>query len=400
MSRARILISRVKRGNFLSFIFQGTLARYLWLLHLCNNTHHVCKQRQNDGGSLHFQNCFPSQKERVALQLILYFSGRCFSCLIIMIFGSNFCEGQRAPFGVSLTTTIVTAILCLITVPGNMLICWVIVKDPNKELRSLEFNRLVLNLAIADLITGLITEPSFVAFHLREIQGKQVMRYIAIVHMAYFISCTASLLSISSLATERYLSITSKYRRIFSRSRTIIWSISIWVFAIASSFAYFAIGFYTFVFVFVNLIVIASFGVMTYSYIRIYQSLHVEGSVAADTGNRLMERRLIYEKKATRSFFLVLFVFICCNLSSCAMVYGILLCDVCNCDVIHWLRDFQFLTALVNCAANQFLYAWRMPSFVRAFKRALLCRAVSSRRGEVENLNDLQMHSTNTQLSA
>lgn len=318
-----------------------------------------------------------------------------------MIFGSNVCEDQRAPFEVSLITTIVTAILCLMTVPGNILICWVIVKDPNKELRSSRFNCLVLNLAVADLITGLITEPLFVAFHWEEILGKQVMRYIALVHMAYFISCTASLLSISSLATERYLSVTSKYRRVFSRSRTIVWSISTWVFAIASSFVYFAIGFYTFVFVFANLIVIASFGVVTYACIRIYQSLHVEGSVAADTcrRNQLMERRLIYEKKATKSFLLVLCVFICCNLSSCAMVYVILLCDMCSCDVIHWLRDFQFLTALVNCAANQFLYAWRMPSFVRAFKRVLLCKVNSSRRGELENSNDLQMHSTNTQLS-
>ncbi|XP_068744184.1 histamine H2 receptor-like isoform X1 [Montipora capricornis] len=304
-----------------------------------------------------------------------------------MVFGSHVCD-QRAPLELSLTTTIVTAILCLITVPGNMLICWVVVKDPNKELRYSQFNCLVLNLAIADLITGLITEPLFVAFHIKEFQGKQAMDNFAIIHVAYFISCTSSLLSISSLATERYLSVTSKYRRIYSQSKMVIWSVLIWISSIAVSFVYFAVGFYKFVFVFSNIIVIATFCAIIYAYIRIYQSLHAQGHVTAEN-DRFMDRRIRYEKRATRSFLLVLIVFICCNLSSCAMVYVILLCDVCRCYVIHWLRDFQFLTALVNCAANQFLYAWRMPSFVRAFKRSFHRTVVSTRSGE--NPSDLQM---------
>ena len=296
-----------------------------------------------------------------------------------MLFGTNLCEDKRAPFELSVTSATISGILCVITVPGNILICWAIVKDPNKELRS-AFNYLVLNLAVADLITGICTEPAFVVFHVREALRYEVMNRIEVVHIAYFITCTASVLSIAALAIDRYVTVTSTYRRIYSRSRTIAISVAIWIFSIAVSFIYFATGFYTFVFVFANTTVVATFLIITFAYIRIYQSLHAHvENVEATHSDRITQQRVKYEKKATRSFLFVLFVFVCCNVSSCVMVYVILLCDVCSCDVIHWLRDFQFLMALVNCAANQFLYAWRMPTFIRAFKVLL---SVKKRRVE------------------
>lgn len=313
------------------------------------------------------------------------------------MFGSNFCEDQRPPFELSVTTTVISAILCVITMPGNMLICWAIIRDPNRELKS-SFNYLVLNLAIADLVTGLITEPSFVVFHIRESHGNKVMNGMspAMVHVPYFVSCTASVLSISALAIERYLSVTSKYRRSYTRSKTVISSVMIWVFSIAVSSIYFATGFYTFLFVFANVIVVTTLVVITCAYSRIYKSLRVHGERGVTTNNdHIMKNRLKYEKKATRSFLLVLFIFICCNLSSCAMVYVILLCSECSCYVIHWLRDLQFLMALVNCAANQFLYAWRMPSFTRAFRLILPCPVGSVMSGRVGNVsNYLQMSSS------
>lgn len=305
-----------------------------------------------------------------------------------MSFGSSLCEGERAPFELSVTTATLSVILLVVTVPGNILICWAIVKDPNKELRS-SFNYLVLNLAIADLITGVITEPSFVVFHVREALRYEVMNRVGIVHVPYFITCTASMLSIAALATERYLTVTSTYRRTYSRSRAVWTSVGIWMFSIAASFIYFATGFYTFVFVFANTTVIATLVIITFAYIRIYQSLHAHIEHGETTrGDRMMERRLKYEKKATRSFIFVLFVFICCNVSSCVMIYVILFCDVCACDVIHWLRDFQFLMALVNCSANQFLYAWRMPSFTRAFKVLLTVKGARVGSGQLSPITD------------
>ena len=305
-----------------------------------------------------------------------------------MSFGSALCEDERAPFELSVTTATLSAILLIVTVPGNILICWAIVKDPNKELRS-PFNYLVLNLAIADLITGVITEPSFVVFHVRESLKFEVMNRVEIIHVPYFITCTASLLSIAALATERYLTVTSTYRRTYSQSRAVWTSVGIWMFSIVASFIYFATGFYTFVFVFANTTVIATLVIITFACIRIYQSLHAHIEHGETTrSDRMIEQRLNYERKATRSFVFVLFIFICCNVSSCVMIYVILFCDVCTCDVIHWLRDFQFLMALVNCSANQFLYAWRMPTFIRAFKVLLTVKGARVGSGRLSSVTE------------
>lgn len=83
-----------------------------------------------------------------------------------MGFGDDNCKHVWAPFGLSITTTVITSLLTVITLPGNLLICIAILKDPNKELRT-PFNYLLLNVAISDLLVGAVTDPIFVYFHLR-----------------------------------------------------------------------------------------------------------------------------------------------------------------------------------------------------------------------------------------
>ena len=58
----------------------------------------------------------------------------------------------------TVTQTVVFFTLAMITVLGNSLVILVVVKDPFKELRTIP-NYLVVNLAIADLLLGLIAEP-------------------------------------------------------------------------------------------------------------------------------------------------------------------------------------------------------------------------------------------------
>ncbi|RMX43503.1 hypothetical protein pdam_00001906 [Pocillopora damicornis] len=55
-------------------------------------------------------------------------------------------------------------------VPGNILICIAILKDPYQELSN-SFNYFVLQLAFSDVIVGIFTEPAFVVWHIREALG-------------------------------------------------------------------------------------------------------------------------------------------------------------------------------------------------------------------------------------
>ena len=58
-----------------------------------------------------------------------------------------------APDELALFTTVISAILCVLAVPGNFSVCLAIFKDPLGKLRS-PFAYFLVNLACSDLIVG------------------------------------------------------------------------------------------------------------------------------------------------------------------------------------------------------------------------------------------------------
>ncbi|XP_028410720.1 5-hydroxytryptamine receptor 7-like [Dendronephthya gigantea] len=127
-----------------------------------------------------------------------------------MVIESTFekrCQNVEPPQELSFMTASISTVFMLTNIPGNILIFLAVVLDPNKNLRT-PFNWLIINLSAADLIVGIIAEPFFVYFHIKEGLGKKEAleeRYAG--GIFYFISCTASILSLTSLAVERYLAV-------------------------------------------------------------------------------------------------------------------------------------------------------------------------------------------------
>lgn len=93
-----------------------------------------------------------------------------------MAFGDDNCKNVWAPFGLSITTSVITSLLTVITLPGNLLICIAMLRDPNKELRT-TFNYLLLNVAISDLLIGAVTDTIFVYFHIRLVSKSYLMNH-------------------------------------------------------------------------------------------------------------------------------------------------------------------------------------------------------------------------------
>ncbi|XP_028517509.1 neuromedin-U receptor 2-like [Exaiptasia diaphana] len=178
-----------------------------------------------------------------------------------MPLGENQCTEVRAPFGLSITTSVITSLLTVITAPGNFLICIAILKDPNKELRT-AFNYLLMNVAISDLLVGAITDPIFVLFHIREALGYPVITWYVLPHMSFFIGCTSSLLSIAMLAIERAIAVNASYHRKLPRKRAIKMSVAIWIFSIAFPCIYFELGYFKFAFIFSILMIIVTFATL------------------------------------------------------------------------------------------------------------------------------------------
>ena len=117
------------------------------------------------------------------------------------------CMTTGAPTELSFITTTFSIIFTIVNIPGNLLVIIAVVLDPYKNLRT-PFNYLMANLAMADLIVGTVTDPLSVYIHLKEgIDEKLHKKEIQALHMSYFISCTASVLSLATLAVERYLAV-------------------------------------------------------------------------------------------------------------------------------------------------------------------------------------------------
>ena len=286
-----------------------------------------------------------------------------------MKFSTNLCDDVWAPLSTSVTTASVSAILCLVTFPGNFLICWAIIKDPNRELKS-PFNYLILNLAIADFFIGIVTEPVFVWYHAAEAMHYQVLGLRWLVYMSYFMSSTASILSIAALATDRYMAVTSTTTRKLSSSKAIAASVAIWVISVGLSFLYFATGFYTLAFIYANTAIIITLVLLLFYFVRIVRRLNShEKHMKTVVGHGTQRKGLHIEKRVTKCFLLIFLSFFLCSFPSFVMIYVINLCSTCSCVLIHWFRDLQYLLVLVNSSCNQFLYAWRMSSFRRAFGR-------------------------------
>lgn len=293
-----------------------------------------------------------------------------------MAFVKDLCEDTWPPLTLSAFTASISLVLCLVTVPGNVLVCVAVIKDPYKELKT-SFNCFVLQLAISDLVVGALTEPVFIAYHIREALKYPVMENVWVIHLTFFVSYTASLLSLAALTLDRYLTVMSYYKRFLSTTTITLISLLIWVISVSVPCLYFITGFYLFAFLFTSAALVIIISILTFSYIRIHQRLKAQISRWHWFQQRQIKLEAVsMERGLTRAFYVILGIFLVCLLPSFVMIYIINFCDHCDCIFIHWLRDLQFIFPLVNCSLNQFLYAWRIRSFRRAIS-AVLCKTVS-----------------------
>lgn len=291
----------------------------------------------------------------------------------------NSCGKVLPPTGLSYFTASFSVFLALITIPGNLLVCIVIIKDPFRNLKT-PFHYFLLSLAATDLIVGTLLDPVSAIYHIGEgLQSDTVN--MKILHMLYFILSTASILTLAALAADRYVAVSTpvKYKTMSVTSkRAIIASVIIWIVAFGFSFVYLKLGFIFYSFIFANTAVICTFAVLLFVHMAIVKRLrerekywqYRRANDSTESGklenkNKIIEAKK--ESKAAKALMVVLFAFFASFTPACIMIYLLNFCTSCSCLMIHWLRDLQFLIVLCNSGINPYLYAWRIPQFKRAF---------------------------------
>ena len=284
-----------------------------------------------------------------------------------------------APEYLSFTATALSVVICFVTVTGNMMVVLAIFIDPNKELKT-PFNYFVANSAICDLLVGIVVDPLSIIYHYFEGSERRFPADLSYIYFPYFISCTASVLSLAALTVDRYWAITSplSYRLKLNPKRAGLVAAGIWAFAVMFSFVYLSIGFITYIFVFAHTAILATFLIMLFTYLKIvralkHQILQWEMTESGSADSQAKRQAIKWEQKVSKTCLIMLAVFLASYLPSCVLIYFINLCSSCSCGFIHVARDVHFMLILANSAVNPFLYAWRFENIRKAIVKFLPC---------------------------
>lgn len=286
------------------------------------------------------------------------------------------CGTQGPPTYLSYISMIASLVLSAITISGNLLVLLAVYKDPHKELRK-PFTTFVASLALADFTAGSVTEPMAAYFTIQEVQGGVVEdSAVYITHLSYFVSCTASVLTLGVLTVDRYLAISHSlwYKAHVTMESATKVCIFVWIVSITLSLVYIKTGFINFAFVFANTAVLSTSCVLAFSYYSIFNTLRsrtVRVGVLHEGMNQRSERHLkslMLENKLMKLYMMMLGIFLFCFVPSCSFIYVLHFCSVCDCVTIHWLRDMSFLLILSSSSLNPVLYSLRMKAFRKAFK--------------------------------
>ena len=292
-----------------------------------------------------------------------------------MKFGERNCTGVLAPAYLSFFTASVSFLFFLVTSAGNLLVCLAVYKDPNRELRT-PFHFFVVNLACADLVVGLVLEPISVAVHLKEgLTDGPLGDSVSAIHMSYFISCTASVLSLAAITIDRHTAVTRPFYHRAKKNtiKVLVASLAIWIISLSVPFIYFKVGYIRYTFVFANTAVILTLVILVFSCVRIFSKirhqLQVRVTLQADPYQVSARRNADEsETRVTKAFLFMLVAYLFCYTPSCVMIYIMNFCTTCSCYSIHWLRDMQFLFILLNSCLNPFVYAGRIPAYRSALR--------------------------------
>ena len=293
---------------------------------------------------------------------------------------------REEPVGQAAFFSICYFLLSVPTVLGNALVIAAVWKDPLKTLRSSPTNFILLSLAIADLLAGVVFGPGAALFYLRlalkAYPWTPLMTVLVFNH--YFL--LVSVFHVLILTIDRYFALAKplKYRAVVTKGRVRIASSSIWVscFGVAVLSSIVQRNFFVLWFVYFLIIWIASES-FSCLYLLILKKLyrHHHTRIMQENSQSNLVLLCQREKKVSMLILSVVLVFYLCCLPWQINQVLLFFCRVCHEHYRAWMVFYHVATLLLflNSALNPLLYSWRFSKF-RATFRYFLTNVCSQRR--------------------
>ena len=273
-----------------------------------------------------------------------------------------------------------------IAVIGNFLLCVTVYKDPYRRLRNTA-SYLVVNLAVADLLIGLITEPLYAAFEISNFMGTELGTLYVIGETTAYVFVNASILSILCLALDRFIAVKYplSHGQKMDRHRTITIMFFVWLYSLLFSMLRF-MGVPQAIFYWLDLHINYTLfgGILIGLYVSIYctikyqlaQSLRTQGynsETRRQPVHNEIEAKMKAERKMTKTLFLLVLAAIICMLPLYIMLHVELLCESCMAKpAVNTISKLSEPILFLNSGLNPYLYAWTIPKYRQALQKTLL----------------------------
>lgn len=286
-------------------------------------------------------------------------------------------------FQTNLPSIIVYIVVSLFTIFANLLLCVAFWKDPFRELQTAQ-NYYVLNLGLADLIMGAVSEPLLIVTYWND------NNLIFLIHYLFaIVSASSSLLNITALSIIRYFAVQRPFQtqnivngKSVKISIGVIWGIA-FHFAVIPLLGWRDNTFQLYLYVLGCVIPTLVFIV---AYFMVYRALRHHTRMIERLGQERslhLQNVIRAEQAATRTVLLVLIVFLVLWIPFLSIDFAMVQCEECRTDEFHLARDITLSLVYFSSGINPVIYAWRIKAFRRAFLRVTGIRKIALKRTNV-----------------
>jgi len=277
---------------------------------------------------------------------------------------------------ISTTVAILALIMSPVIVLGNSLVILSVWKDPLKKLRSSPSNFIILSMAIADLLVGLVACPLTLYWGLALFLKKNPT-FGPLTFFSVLINVSVG--HVFLLTIDRFFALVTplRYRVKVTNKRICIATGTCWIyfllfgcaFALLQNRQYVIMGTVYNLQIFCILIAI-----LILNFVILYRfhkySKTTEAQIDSEASRQLMLQR---ERKLFKAIAIIICAFLICFTPWFVVQLFIYFCLPCNRNLSLLMLVYAFTAALMyaNSGVNPFLYAWRLPKYRETFKHFL-----------------------------
>ena len=316
------------------------------------------------------------------------------------------CSDTHNMTELSCFTFSMSVMLALLTIPTNLAVILSLLRKKQILCQS-AFHKILLNVAFADLLTGLVSDSVSISFHLKELLRIPISLEEKIaLHTTLFVINGASILNMVLLCIDRVAALKKPllYRNGLVNWKCLLALASTWVLSSCLIGLYFKYGYIRYLAVFSTTTVafacVSLFVTIGIFHIHIFnKSSKIDFNLSKDIKNNNIEKceqvsrvenldnkeisinglqsdsssskenvkttsrrkkKSEIERSVNKSFIIMLIVFLVSYLPACVMIIYMNACEDCDCILVHILRDLTYLAILSSALLRPLNFIYRL----------------------------------------